>query len=305
MEERQSLQKEMIALADERSKASSRDARRVIDAKLRALAKRGAKLKRLAKMDAARWTPAPFPSTLPPQLVIAWLPLRDVPAALCASSAWRSASEPVLKLVAQRAGLTRPSADISWRHVVLSHTTWAFSEPRRDEYESPGLSGLRTVTNKISGSDMYFVGNGLRVPPNESATFCVTMRKPNIRTVDACGFATLQANGAVSRAYTYNTNGTDYQGIACPFTGMIQRLTRQADWMNPIMSGHTLSVTVCNKPPNLSVKLERVRSDGTRSEIDKRLVFRLTAPSPDEIIVVAPLVRLFTGSSATLGLHKP
>ena len=48
MEERQSLQKEMIALADERSKASSRDARRVIDAKLRALAKRGAKLKRLA-----------------------------------------------------------------------------------------------------------------------------------------------------------------------------------------------------------------------------------------------------------------
>ena len=34
-----------------------------------------------------------FPSSLPPQLVLAWLPLREVGPALRASTAWRGAAE--------------------------------------------------------------------------------------------------------------------------------------------------------------------------------------------------------------------
>ena len=58
-----------------------------------------------------------FPSSLPPQLVLAWLPLREVGPALRASSAWRGAAEPLFQLVAQSRRLRR-EPDIPWGEVV-------------------------------------------------------------------------------------------------------------------------------------------------------------------------------------------
>jgi len=60
----------------------------------------------------------PFPSSLPPQLVISWLPLRDVASALCVSSAWHGTSAAVFQIVAQSRGLGRERADIPWSEVV-------------------------------------------------------------------------------------------------------------------------------------------------------------------------------------------
>jgi hypothetical protein len=60
----------------------------------------------------------PFPSSLPPQLVISWLPLRDVSSALCVSSTWHSTSEAVFQIVAQTRSFVREPANTPWRDVV-------------------------------------------------------------------------------------------------------------------------------------------------------------------------------------------
>ena len=59
-----------------------------------------------------------FPSSLPPQLVISWLPVREVASALLVTSSWRGASEAVFQSIAQSRGLGRFRADVPWREVV-------------------------------------------------------------------------------------------------------------------------------------------------------------------------------------------
>ena len=61
-----------------------------------------------------------FPSSLPPQLVISWLPVRggDVASALCASSAWHRTSAATFQIIAQSRGLGRERADVPWSEVV-------------------------------------------------------------------------------------------------------------------------------------------------------------------------------------------
>ena len=57
-----------------------------------------------------------MPSCLPPQLIIAWLPTRDVAAALGVSKAWSAAPEPIFQAIAGRHGLRR--LEPSWRYTV-------------------------------------------------------------------------------------------------------------------------------------------------------------------------------------------
>ena len=59
-----------------------------------------------------------FPSSLPPQLVISWLPVREVASALLVTSSWRGASAAVFQSIAQSRGLGRFRADVPWREVV-------------------------------------------------------------------------------------------------------------------------------------------------------------------------------------------
>ena len=60
---------------------------------------------------------APMPSCLPPQLIIAWLPIRDVGAALRVSKDWCAAPEPIFQAIAVRHGL-RLQVLGSWRATV-------------------------------------------------------------------------------------------------------------------------------------------------------------------------------------------
>ena len=57
-----------------------------------------------------------MPSSLPPQLVMTWLPIRDVASALRVSKDWDGASEPIFQAMAGRHGLRR--VDPSWRYTV-------------------------------------------------------------------------------------------------------------------------------------------------------------------------------------------
>ena len=84
-------------------------------ADLRALASLARALAARADEEIGARRPS-FPSSLPPQLVLAWLPLREVGPALRASSAWRGAAEPLFQLLAQSRNLQR--ADTPWSEVV-------------------------------------------------------------------------------------------------------------------------------------------------------------------------------------------
>ena len=86
-------------------------------ADLRALASLARALAARAEAEICARRPS-FPSSLPPQLVLAWLPLREVGPALRASTAWRGAAEPLFQLLAQSRNLQRERADIPWSEVV-------------------------------------------------------------------------------------------------------------------------------------------------------------------------------------------
>ena len=85
-------------------------------ADLRALASLARALAARADEEIGARRPS-FPSSLPPQLVLAWLPLREVGPALRASSAWRGAAEPFFRLLAQSRDLRR-RAHTPWGEVV-------------------------------------------------------------------------------------------------------------------------------------------------------------------------------------------
>ena len=72
----------------------------------------------MAQSNAAPRQTCAFPSSLPPQLVISWLPVREVASALLVTSSWRGASEAVFQSIAQSRGLGRFRADVPWREVV-------------------------------------------------------------------------------------------------------------------------------------------------------------------------------------------
>lgn len=83
---------------------------------MREIASLAGALKARAKLEINARQPS-VPSSLPPQLVIAWLSPWDVPSALSVSVRWNGASEAVFQLIAQSRDLARARADIAWRDV--------------------------------------------------------------------------------------------------------------------------------------------------------------------------------------------
>ena len=65
--------------------------------------------------------PAPFPASLRPALVMQWLPLREVAAALRVASSWRDESEQYFRRFAQYHGLIRLD---SWQDSVRCYMKW-------------------------------------------------------------------------------------------------------------------------------------------------------------------------------------
>ena len=65
--------------------------------------------------------PAPFPASLPPWLVMQWLPIREVPAALRVTSWWRGEAEQYFCRFAQYHGLIRVD---SWQVSVRCYMHW-------------------------------------------------------------------------------------------------------------------------------------------------------------------------------------
>jgi hypothetical protein len=85
------------------------------------LLKFAATARALAASAEAEARSAPFPDSLPPALVMQWLRLREVPAALRVARSWRDESEQYFRQVAQHIGVLRGD---SWRDSVECYVEW-------------------------------------------------------------------------------------------------------------------------------------------------------------------------------------
>ena len=106
---------------------------------------------------------ASFPRCLPPQFVMSWLPLGDLPCALRVSKAWHGASEALFQIVFRENGLVDRVG--TWRESVFSYAReirWAGSQP--SYYPWKELNGPTTVTNREK-TLMYFRGRAIRLWP--------------------------------------------------------------------------------------------------------------------------------------------
>ena len=82
-----------------------------------------------AEIDAR---PAPFPASLPPWLVMQWLPLPDASAALRVASSWCGGSEQYFRVFAERHCVTRSSSwRLAARAVMINQRSGRMSEFQR------------------------------------------------------------------------------------------------------------------------------------------------------------------------------
>ena len=83
----------------------------------------------------ARTEKAPYPSRLPPSLVLEFLPFRDLAAALRVSTAWRDQAEETFRRIAARCGLRRLMTE-PWREMVRSQVSEFWVEARDNQFDS-------------------------------------------------------------------------------------------------------------------------------------------------------------------------
>ena len=92
-------------------------------------------LLRLKRELDARTEKAPYPSRLPPSLVLDFLPFCDFAAALRVSTAWRDQAEETFRRIAARCGLRRLMTE-PWREMVRSHVSDFWVEARDNQFDS-------------------------------------------------------------------------------------------------------------------------------------------------------------------------
>ena len=167
---------------------------------------------------------ASFPRCLPPQFVMSWLPLGDMPCALRVSKAWHGASEALFQIVFRENGLVDRVG--TWRESVFSYAReirWAGSQP--SYYPWKELNGPATVTNREK-TLMYFRGRAIRLWPGCTTSWRVLVEKPSDGSgtyINAVGFAILDPinPGKVLAAYEWNEDGQPYpmDAVRCKNAG--------------------------------------------------------------------------------------
>jgi hypothetical protein len=156
---------------------------------------------------------ASFPRCLPPQFVMSWLPLGDLPCALRVSKAWHGASEALFQIIFRENGLVDRVG--TWRESVFSYAReirWAGSQP--SYYPWKELNGPATVTNREK-TLMYFRGRAIRLWPGCTTSWRVLVEKPSDGSgtyINAVGFAILDPSNPekVLAAYEWNEDGQPY-----------------------------------------------------------------------------------------------
>ena len=196
--------------------------------------------------------PCTFPARLAP-LVLQWLPLSDVGAALSSSGQCRDTSEWAFQLLAARMCLAREPG-VSWRENVKHRLRW-IGEVRESGYVEVETSAVERagggLTCTADSDDVYYVGSGFRMPEQGARTveWCVHMtRDDTTNPIDACGFALLDSTRSqILLSYHWNSDGQLYEGDQYQTPWMRERRVHDADDEdNPDIFGAdaTLQITV-------------------------------------------------------------
>ena len=162
--------------------------------------------------------PCTFPARLAP-LVLQWLPLSDVGAALSSSGQCRDTSEWAFQLLAARMCLAREPG-VSWREIVKHRLRWIGEASESGSVEvkfTEGHTIERTggLTCTAGSGDTYFVGSGFQMPVQGARTveWRVRMRRDYFNPTDACGFALLDSTRSqILLSYHWNSDGQLYEG---------------------------------------------------------------------------------------------
>ena len=280
---------------------------------LRALIESAAKILGGATRELQSRRPS-FPDSLSPHLIMAWLPLGDIPYALRVSNAWRAASEPTFHAVAQRSGLARTFTlkhkATPWRETVRQAAGtmgWVASIPHVPGYELAELGGARNVTSREEGLH-YFRGNGVRLWPGFRTSWRVTIDGESESDVEAFGLAVLNpTSGEPCIAYQWNFDNDYADQDRVPFP-VVAEMVHARDGVFP--DGDELEIRVTHNGGE-SITATLHGTDKRRLNLSiSPFNYREHAPQGPSIlgrdgsIVVAPWVDLAPASTATLGLIK-
>lgn len=304
--------------------AYSKPALRVLVASAQELARRASGEIRARK--------APLPRCISPHLIMAWLPLGDLPWALRVSSTWRAASEALFQVVARGNGLMRAG---TWRAAVRKaarEIRWVASLP--SYYPWKGLNGPASVTARDKDL-MYLRGRAIRLWPGCTTSWRVKLEKQSgatSRYINAAGFAILDPinPGRVLAAYEWNEDERSYPNDhtrcknAVGFPVRDFKVTKGTEIRPLFEGGDRLEIKVTykrnrivatvdfdsssslyNTERNLQaidmrqddectlLRIKPLDRDGRRDRVDPAL-------GRENTLVVAPFCDLSRGSSATL-----
>ena len=267
---------------------------------------------------AARSNQAPYPSRVPPLTVLAFLELHQLAPALRVSTAWYGQAEEVFRAIATRCGLTRST---SWRDVLRDYHTMRWVRvfdhsftPDENEIDS-------TEAINDTGEDVFFIGLGAELPQKkikaaEAETLVWElrmMRTPHV--IDACGFALIDGEKCVNQktldpndvlklflwnsdALEYGTIGLQSRAVEFESDGALR-----SDDENYLLfeTDATLRLSVFPLSPTQLFALHVSDPDSARGwrELDRFRKYSHPTVLPKRVIV-APIVRLYDGSRATL-----
>jgi hypothetical protein len=276
-------------------------------------------LLRLKRELDARTEKAPYPSRLPPSLVLEFLPFRDLAAALRVSTTWRDQAEETFRRIAARLSLTQwPRLTTMWRDVIKSHVVslrWIRvldnDFEQSNELTEAAINRSDWPHNFVSntGVDLYAIGRGtaLHVENDDVKNLIdwdVQMSRPEEYN-DACGVAVTDHKGRVRKTFIWNSDGDTYdwsgpEGMQTEFI-----TSTSEDYL--FGPAATLRVVVTRRGWDFRFSLLVADNDGSGNwtrlssfhgcdwELEDATLF-------PQGVFVAPLVRMFSGSAKLLRL---
>ena len=283
---------------------------------LRAIVARSVALANRAQSALDRLTAdVPWPSRLPPALVLAFLPICELPPALRVSTVWRDQAEEVFRGIAARLRLALSSP--SWREVVRNNVIirWlpvVFDETLQPvQFDMDSMVSPRVIDCRYDDDTMFF-GQGAAINDDETIFWELKLGRSSQDIIDSCGLAIIDGEKIVDQAaldpndvlhaYLWHSNGGDYRlegPRASSFTPLEihgSEYVWDSDatvWLTAVRTrrgtGLWLHLDVKDEDHDDEFMLQRDRRHHFLGERSSR-------------IRIAPFVSLFTGSRAEL-LH--
>jgi hypothetical protein len=270
---------------------------------------------------AARTETTPYPSRLPPSLVLEFLPFRDLAAALRVSTTWRDQAEETFRRIAARLSLTQwPRLTTTmWRDVIKSHVSLRWIRVLDNDFEQSNELTEALINRSdwphnfvtANGVDLYAIGRGtaLHVENDDVKNLIdwdVQMSRPEEHYIDACGVAVTDHKGRVRKTFIWNSDGDTYDGSG-PEGMETEFITSTSEDYLFGPAATTLRVVVTRRgwdfrfsllvpDKNGSGNWTRLSSlHGCDWELEDATLF-------PQGVFVAPLVRVFSGSAKLLRL---